>query len=492
MAFNTLEYLEAGKVDFVYRLSMYDNESLINSIRNSSRKNNIIDGFLPLLIKRLPHFCFRVIYDNEKYEKEAWYALNKCYTFERLPKEILIDILNKTNYGIKYFKKHYNDIITKYYDDLDFIIEYMFSNYDIFKNRLKELSLTTDMHLRFIFMSYLINNKSYLFKTYYSNLTKYLIDYNYKKNEQLSFLPNLMSSADISKLAFDIFESPLKDQLYPEIKEFIAKKYTNNEIAYHLTKLKKKLLSKYDNNTYEFIENKEGIKEFNADADWYFNTTNRGKLYIYKHYTNNISKELLIKFKHLLEYFDYEKDSLHSSFSKVDEYGLSNVLEEYVTKYLDLSKTDEHYFISNGSTAEVYRIGDYVFKLIQFKWSFEETICPDLYIILPNLEEVLLRDNKQKVIAGIEIQKYLSRDAKDVPSEIWNKFRKELSRLGYYTTDTLMYGTCGDNCRLLDSYKDSGNLKPPYWFKKYPIVIVDRDRIYKNENIYPKQIRSHY
>ena len=101
MAFNTLEYLEAGKIDFVYRLSMFDNTSLINSIRESERRDNIIDGFLPLLLKRLPYFCFNVIYDNPKYEREAQYALNRCYKFNKLPKEIFIKILYETTYGIK-------------------------------------------------------------------------------------------------------------------------------------------------------------------------------------------------------------------------------------------------------------------------------------------------------------------------------------------------------------------------------------------------------
>ena len=45
---------------------------------------------------------------------------------------------------------------------------------------------------------------------------------------------------------------------------------------------------------------------------------------------------------------------------------------------------------------------------------------------------------------------------------------------------------------MLDSYEESGNLDAPEWFKQYPVVIVDRDRIYRKRNIYPKQLRSSY
>ena len=198
MAFNTLEYLEAGKVDFVYRLYRNDTESLINSIRNSERKDSIINGFLPLLMKKLPHFCFSVIYDNPKFINEAWYTLHKSYSFNSLPKELFIRILKDTAYGLKYLKKYYNQAIIKYYNDLDFILEYMFNNYESFKTRLRELSLTKDMHLRFMFMKYIIINKPDLVRYYYKDFTKYLVDYNYKKYEQLTLLPEYMNAHDIS------------------------------------------------------------------------------------------------------------------------------------------------------------------------------------------------------------------------------------------------------------------------------------------------------
>ena len=50
-----------------------------------------------------------------------------------------------------------------------------------------------------------------------------------------------------------------------------------------------------------------------------------------------------------------------------------------------------------------------------------------------------------------------------------------------------------DNCRLLDSYREADYYNPemlPDWFKEYPLVSVDRDRVYQLTNEYPKQIKE--
>ena len=111
MAFNVLEYLEQGKVDFTFRMTLYDRTHLINSVRNSERRDLIIAGFLPKLINKNPYFCFEIIYDNPKYEKEAWELLNSYYKFRDMPKEKLMEILYDTSYGSRYLKEHYSEVI---------------------------------------------------------------------------------------------------------------------------------------------------------------------------------------------------------------------------------------------------------------------------------------------------------------------------------------------------------------------------------------------
>ena len=116
---------------------------------------------------------------------------------------------------------------------------------------------------------------------------------------------------------------------------------------------------------------------------------------------------------------------------------------------------------------------------MQTKWSYEDTICPDLYLILPNLEEHYARDKMGVIQAGLEIQKYLKRSAKNVPSWVFDEFKLELKRLGYYSTDSLINGSCGDNTKLLDSYLEVEE-NVPDWFKEYPLVLIDHDCILGN------------
>ena len=76
-----------------------------------------------------------------------------------------------------------------------------------------------------------------------------------------------------------------------------------------------------------------------------------------------------------------------------------------------------------------FKIGDYVFKIVNSKWSYEEVICPNLYLIIKNLEEHYVRDKNGIVRIGIEVQKYLSRNDIEITEEHLNNFRMELNRL---------------------------------------------------------------
>ena len=166
-----------------------------------------------------------------------------------------------------------------------------------------------------------------------------------------------------------------------------------------------------------------------------------------------------------------------------------------IDKYLSLSKKKDFRFLAEGSTTSCYKIGDFVFKLNRFKWSYEEELCPNLYLILKNLEEHYIRDDKGCIVAGIEVQKYLSRRDIIITDEHIKWFEQELRRLGYYVNDSLVYGSKGDNCLLLDSYMDANHPNPeelPDIFKEVPLVLVDHDMIYKVKNRRPRQLRERW
>lgn len=175
--------------------------------------------------------------------------------------------------------------------------------------------------------------------------------------------------------------------------------------------------------------------------------------------------------------------------------GLGQLLEEWTEKYMDLSKSKEYGFVGKGTTCSCFRIGDYVIKLVNTKWPYEDEICPSLYLIAKNYEEIYLRDKIGIVNGGLEVQKYLTRRVDNIDPKYFRYFDLALDRLGYKRTDTLTKGTCGENTMLLDTYRDADCPNPekvPVWFRQCPLVLVDRDRIYPKDKIYIKQLRSGY
>ncbi len=453
MAFYPIDYLEQGKVEFLDRLTEDDIKEIIFTVRYSERRNSIIDGFLPILKETNPYFCYEIIYDIEEYKEVARELMQKYKI--RPDMKHLTSMLENSSLGLDYLHENFDDILLEYVNDPDFIFDYIFDNLEICKNLVNKLRVYPNLHIRFLFMSYLIQNRIGTFNILYPEITPYLSG---------------MDSKDVSLIAYDLFMAK-KMKLFHQVKEYILKNYPTNNLAELL------LCGVFNPYTFQLRQNKRGIREFKTDADRYFETAATWRYNITKNYSRNVSKELLEGFKKYLLMFQHD-GRVDKLFEHLDIHGLTRLLQEYVDKYLELSHDKSYEYLTAGSTASCYRIGDYVFKLVRTKWSYEDVICPNLYLILPNLEEHFIRNRIGIVEAGIEVQRFLRRDAKKVPSEIFAQFRETLKGLGYFSTDTLINGECGDNTRLLDSYEEAG-VEVPDWFREYPLVLVDRDRIYK-------------
>jgi hypothetical protein len=472
MSFNVFEYLKAGKVDFVFRLTNYDFERLIENIRKSDTKEEIIDGFLPILKDTKPLFCFLVIYDMEAYADTLQYLLEKP---EKYPftVELFKGFIRGTSVGRNFVLTYLDDFMMKgpeYYEE---ILAYTFSDFEKNKDFVDKLYLHKNLHARFLFMKQLLLNYPEKVKELYGNIIDYLTSYTHQEYEQLTFLPERMRAEDVSSLAMLFYQNNNKE-MWLKFKDYILNNYETNDLAKHL------------------LSNNQ-LEEFQKDAKCLFDTSRNFKLQIYTYYAKQISDELLQDsletYYEKIKYF--KKDTkLDPHLFKITSYGLGKKLEDYVDKYLSLSKDSTYEYIANGSTSSCYRIGDYAFKLDTMKWSYEDTICPNLYLILKNLEEVFIRDEQGIVLAGLEVQKFLKRSANYLPEEVYDFFHEELEKMGYYITDSLF-----NNCRLLDCYQDADTDYPsrlPEIFKEYPIVLVDRDRIYQKDKWPIKQLRSTY
>lgn len=459
-----IEVLKKGNIDVINTLNSKVKDDLIIDIRKNSDIDIIINNCLNSLNKDTYLFALNIIYDMEKYKEYTLSILKEynCYEIINSDFRKVGNILYKTSFGRNYLVENIDDIL-KYKLNLYVVFSYLFSMYDENKDIISIIANYPDVNIRGFFIKYIVNYHKDRLEDIYPD-----IDESFMINDKL------IDVNDISKVARNLLlQNDI--ELYKSVKDYILKNYKYNDLAENL-----------------IVSNKE--EEFIKDADLLFLTSRNYKFEIYKSYSKCISDKILSDFeKKISKFKGNSEESLYAydhHLKNIFLNGLGNKLLEYVDKYLSLSNDTSCCFVGRGTTASCYRIGDYAFKLNQTKWSYEDIICPNLYLILNNLEEDYIRDDKKVVIAGLEVQKYLRKSANNVSEEMLIWFKKELARLGYYTTDTLINGSYGDNCRLLDNYMDADYINPkmlPDEFKKTPLVLVDRDRVYKLENKRPKQ-----
>lgn len=485
MAFNTLEYLKNGKVDFVYQCTPYDYKGLIDNVRKASNRIEIINGFLPKLKADLPSFCFDVIYDIPEFAKEAYELLD----IKKLTPEMLYNVLYNSPLGIKILDENFDVFLSSSADKnyFDHVVKYAFDSNNI--ALLHRLSRYSDLHTRYLFMEHLIKNHSNQIDTIYDDITKYTTSITYEPYEQLTLLPELMNPEDISKLAVLLLASN-REKDYKKLKEYILKDYKYNYLARELLDPKWVV----DPSTHKYLNNPDQLKKerfFNKDADILFKTSFDYRFSIYLRHRTKISQELLDEFVHRIRYFMKEGENIR--LESIYLRGLGQLLEEWTEKYMELSQNKEYGFVGGGTTCDCYRIGDYVIKLVNTKWSYEDIICPNLYLIAKNYEEIYLRGNDGIIAGGLEVQKYLTRRADNIDPKYFRYFDLALNRLGYRRTDTLTNGICGENTMLLDTYLDADCPNPekvPVWFREYPLVLIDRDRIYPKDKEYIRELVS--
>ena len=458
--FNPIEELRKGEIKFLY-CKDYNVNSLIQEIRTDIDKINLVKSFLYKIIDKYPSVCFDIIYDINEFYVENDYLLETYNLYNRIDESKLFNILNHTNYGIDLILNH-EEILDD--NKLKIVFYYILTTKNNkLINKFKSIS---NLHTRYLFMDYLVKYDYELFKEIYPNVLEYLIKVQINISEEKF---EYMNINDISSLAVDIKKYNYDE--YTKIRNFILNNYEKNALA-------------------EFLLSSNDNIELESNIDLYYKTTNNKYLTLFKKYESKINEQLTQNLRYLINLYGVK------SFSnkRMLDSELLPILEEWTTKYLDLSKSKQYKFIGNGSTASCYKIGDYVFKFVNFKWSYEDIICPNLYLILKNEEEKYIRDNRGIVKLGLEVQKYLKKSADNINPEILNLWRNELNKNGYILNDNLVKGECGANAYLLDSYLDADTKNPeelPLWFKQNPLVLIDRDMVYR-KNLSYKQLTSRY
>ena len=469
MKMTSLERLKNGDVTVLDSYPFNNFDYLALMIRQRSDATEIVRGFIKKVRDTKPVFCFHIIYDQEEFKDDLQYLLDNCLDFAQIRSEELEAMLYQTSVGKPYIKRHLLEL-EKDEEKLRIVFGFIMRNLEQNMDLLKIFYLHQNLHVRFLFMKFIVNEQPEMLDIIYDDIMKYLfIQYDDGSIE-------LMRDEDICDLAKAILLANLDKKIWLRLKEYILTAYPKNSLAYKLLfngfHMEGKLLAK------DLVTNRILEKEFTDDADRLFTSSRKGKLLIFDGYKDYLTEEIRQQFASFLRTFT--RPDL-STFPGDDVYRIYKAdlgckLEEYVETYLDLSKNRTTGFIGSGTCAYCYRIGDYVLKLIMRKY-IQDPMDLRSYLIIKTFEETYVRDESGIITAGLEVQPLLTKQISEVPSDAYSRL------LASFKDEELL---CQDviprNFMLLDSYLDADCDDPeslPKWFKQYPMVLVDKDLVFK-------------
>ncbi len=408
-------------------------------------RHKIVDYLLPFIIDKDPELSFYLIYDLEKYEDKTVTLLEKHLRRQSLNEKEFSALCNLSKVKAKLLECIQNLTISE--ENLNLIISYIINDKEKYFDIFLFFKENKNLNMRFLFMKKLIEINAKDFSLFFSDIIDD-VTYTDELNKK-----HYMSMENLSELACNLSIDKENKEIYEALKNFIIEKFPKNNLA--------KGLIKISNDDYLL-----------KDIDTLFETAKDFKIEIYKKYSSYLSNEIASHLQRNYEMF--QKTPFH--LERVYEYNLDKTLTELVDKYLSISKNKTIAYIDKGSTTACYRIGDYVIKFILSKYNNCEN-CPNLYLINKAYFEELVRNEEGKCVAGLEVQKYLSKKLSRTDITTVKEYRNLLKEEGYYIRDSIR-----PNFRFLDSYKDADCVEPeflPKYFKENPLVCIDRDCIYK-------------
>lgn len=465
-----VDKLIAGDIEFMERFSTEQMEYLVREVSVSPYRDNMLFNSFKELARKYPTYAFKMTFDLPEY-RDYWLRTlrNDCSIL--LDYKFLLFFLLSGSWAVHFVSDYLNKIVLENKDSLFAIIRHAERTNDF--RIINQLKNHWNMEIRALFIIEILNAFPHMFSLIYEDD---ILDYFVKVDNNGEFI-ELMKEEYVSKIA-SLCLLHLSDEIsYLRIRKFILDKYSSNTLAAELDKYGK-LVEEVNPLNKSYIIN---------DIDTLFKTSKNYKYMLFKKYGSYLDRKLYYDFEERIRPFiDIDDEMIMDIFIN----GLGDKFLEYVDKYLSLSTgakviTD----VGRGSCTRTFRIGDYVIKCSNKKWSYEESICPDSYLVLKNLEEDIVRNKKGEVTGAVEVQKYLSRPLLSTEWQSIFNFQKAFKEAGYYIKDRLVDEEYGPNCRHLDDYMDADCDNPdnlPEWFKDDPVVLVDRDLVFSLNNREPK------
>lgn len=458
-----IKYLIQGDISCI---SKFTNFATIEAFNKSPKRMEIIKGSFDKLKNVFPEHAFVMVYDLDEYKDYCIEFINNNIT--RLDSRFILNYVLNTKWALHCFRENFEQLEELDCDSIFVILRYVIETNE--ESLFRRFVYSNNLNFRGKVMIELLNISPRLFTTWYRNVTNYFTIIDEQGNKQV------IDEKYVSEIAYLIIDKGLSKDVYDEVKEFIFQNYEENDLA--------KLLDGSFEGCY-FDEKAPYPDLIAEDFERMYETAKTYKFDLYDKYPHLFKKEILGNLdKQLKKYIGIDKEVIRHLF----RVGLGNKFLELSSKYMELCTGAK--CVSNvgmGSCTRAFLVGDYVIKCSYRKWVPE--ICPNMFLIAKNYDEVYAYSDEGKIIGAIEVQRYYSRPYilmdNSKSKKVLKRFYEEFVKLGYVWEDELFGIYNEPNLFYLDSYSDADCEEPeqlPDWFKENPLVLVDRDYVYKKVN----------
>ncbi len=456
-------------LDFIDTFSSTYIDAITKEIIDSPIREKILEEAFDFIYKKDPVIAFKISCKSPKFTNLWRRRLEMDYSV-LFDYNALLDFLLYVDWSKKFVGEIVDKLILNSKTCGFAILRYTERTKDY--SLAKSIATHYNLDVRGIFIEEMIDTHAHMLFNVYDDISECFV-----KRDSNGNIVRLMDEEKVSKIASLILLHGIGEDVYLQIRDFIFNNYDKNTLAAVLDGY-----GKYNMDI--FTLNKEMLVR---DIDRLFVTSKNYKYELATRYQEYLNPSIVREFISKVSPFTWiDREAV----SKIFLSGLGDKFLEYVDKYLEISTGAK--VISDagfGTCSRAFRVGDYVIKLSHKKWSMEEDLCPSGYLFAKNYEEDVVRKSNGEVTGAIEVQRYLTRPLVVGDYMAIFNYQEALRNAGYYTKDVLTDGDTGANCYYLDSYMDADCDDPeqlPDWFKKDPVVLVDRDLVFRLENKNPK------
>lgn len=434
-----------GNINLIEQLNYYDINELLEYIKNSENRKDILNKLIPIFIKnnnwhQLHYEIFKLICTEKEFKEYTFYLLHnehvKIIDFQ--PTEFK-NILEHTTWGIDYILDNLHKCLDdpKIYEMVNFLTEHVITNNKKYYNKLKEIIFGLKDHE-------LIDNFIAISIDSYQELNS---------NDILSSL----------------YEDP-EDYYYQQQTLPFCKKETKMALSQIPTHLK------------HYIKNNESIKQLLLENfETFLKAEKKEKMSFIESLYNDLPQEIKDKYKDIYQlYKSYPVYFVDKYITDIMNHNGTNFLLKYL-------KDKEIMYLDTGSTTTAFKIGNEVLKFTRHK--HEVNTEKDMFLLAKTLTKNVYDIDKIPILI-IEIQKYLGKthNGKVMTKQDIENFLNELDKQGYEVTDPNCLNRDCCNFGFLGDYKEANIInynsheELPEWFKERPIVLYDIDLIYKKDS----------